>query len=59
MAADESVSWVVVDEDLGLPVEACAYLTGVARGGPGVRHRQVGRVELVLEKMSTGCPRQR
>ncbi|MFE0147902.1 hypothetical protein ACFWY5_12200 [Nonomuraea sp. NPDC059007] len=28
VAADESVSWVVVDEDFGLHVEACAYLAG-------------------------------
>jgi hypothetical protein len=34
VAADESVSWVVVDEGLELHVEACAYLTGVRGGGP-------------------------
>ncbi|MER5424985.1 hypothetical protein [Streptosporangium roseum] len=29
VAADESVLWVVVDEDLDLHVEACAYLAGL------------------------------
>ncbi|MFI6802959.1 hypothetical protein [Streptosporangium canum] len=33
MAADESVSWVVVDEDLELHVEACAYLAGLRGAG--------------------------
>lgn len=33
VVADESVSWVVVDEDLGLHVEACAYLAGVRGAG--------------------------
>ncbi|WP_127933364.1 hypothetical protein [Nonomuraea polychroma] len=37
VAADESVSWVVVDEDLELQVEACAYLAGL-RGRAGVQH---------------------
>ncbi|MGV9386521.1 hypothetical protein ACWDRB_62725 [Nonomuraea sp. NPDC003707] len=32
-AADESVSWVVVDEDLELHVEACAYLEGLRGAG--------------------------
>jgi hypothetical protein len=33
VAADESVSWVVVDEDLELHVEACAYLAGLRGAG--------------------------
>ncbi|MFC7585578.1 hypothetical protein ACFQYP_18900 [Nonomuraea antimicrobica] len=33
MAADESVSWVVVDEDLELHVEARAYLAGLRGAG--------------------------
>ncbi len=33
MAADGSVSWVVVDEDNGLQVEASAYLAGLRGAG--------------------------
>jgi hypothetical protein len=33
VAADESVSWAVVDEDLELHGEACAYLAGLRATG--------------------------
>ncbi|MGW5682828.1 hypothetical protein [Nonomuraea sp. NPDC003754] len=58
VAADESVSWVMVDEDLDLHVEVCAYLAGLRATGRAFntgRPRRAG----ARKKTSTGCPRQR
>ncbi|MEV4009843.1 hypothetical protein AB0J35_05035 [Nonomuraea angiospora] len=50
VAADESVSWVVVDEDLGLHAEACAYLAGVRGAGRAFNTEKTyaGRIALYL-----------
>ncbi|MGN9846537.1 hypothetical protein ACTMTI_51370 [Nonomuraea sp. H19] len=50
MAADESVSWVVIDEDLGLHVEACAYLVGPRAAGRAFNTEKTyaGRIALYL-----------
>ncbi|MDP4511479.1 hypothetical protein [Nonomuraea turcica] len=50
VAADESVSWVVVDEDLELHVEACAYLAGLRGAGRvfNTEKTYAGRIALYL-----------
>jgi integrase/recombinase XerD len=51
VAADGSVSWVVVfDEDLGLHVEACAYLAGLRAAGRAFNTEKTyaGRIALYL-----------
>ncbi|MGN9844898.1 hypothetical protein ACTMTI_42910 [Nonomuraea sp. H19] len=50
VAADESVSWVVVDEDLKLHVEACAYLAGLRGAGRAFSTEKTyaGRIALYL-----------
>ncbi|WP_326825497.1 hypothetical protein [Streptosporangium sp. NBC_01756] len=50
MAADESVWWVVVDEDFGLHVEACAYLAGLRGVGRAFNTEKTyaGRIALYL-----------
>ncbi|MGW2214031.1 tyrosine-type recombinase/integrase [Nonomuraea sp. NPDC001684] len=50
MAADESVSWVVVDEDIELHVEACAYLAGLRAAGRAFNTEKTyaGRIALYL-----------
>ncbi|MEQ4725350.1 hypothetical protein [Nonomuraea sp. B19D2] len=50
VAADASVSWVVVDEDLGLHVEACTYLAGLrgARRAFNTEKTYAGRIALYL-----------
>ncbi|MEV1178861.1 hypothetical protein [Nonomuraea sp. NPDC049784] len=51
VAADESVSWVVVDdEDLELHVEACAYLAGLRGAGRAFNTEKTyaGRIALYL-----------
>jgi integrase/recombinase XerD len=50
VAADESVSWVVVDEDPELQVEACAYLAGLRAAGRAFNTEKTyaGRVALYL-----------
>ncbi|GAA3627369.1 site-specific integrase [Nonomuraea rosea] len=50
MAPDESVSWVVVDEDLELHVEACAYLAGLRAADRAFNTEKTyaGRIALYL-----------
>ncbi|MFC5835117.1 hypothetical protein [Nonomuraea insulae] len=50
VAVDESVSWVVVDEDFGSQVEACAYLAGVRGAGRAFNTEKTyaGRIALYL-----------
>ncbi|MEV4301403.1 tyrosine-type recombinase/integrase [Nonomuraea sp. NPDC049624] len=50
VAADESVSWVVVNEDLELHVEACAYLAGLRGAGRAFNTEKAyaGRIALYL-----------
>ncbi|GAA3603940.1 hypothetical protein GCM10022419_105630 [Nonomuraea rosea] len=51
VAADESVSWVVIDdEDLELHVEACAYLAGLRGAGRAFNTEKTyaGRIALYL-----------
>ncbi|MDP4505311.1 site-specific integrase [Nonomuraea turcica] len=57
VAADGSVSWVVVfDEDLGLHVEACAYLAGLRAAGRAFNTEKTyaGRIALYLS-YCLGC----
>ncbi|WP_346101453.1 tyrosine-type recombinase/integrase [Nonomuraea maheshkhaliensis] len=50
MTADESEWWVVVDEDFGLHVEACAYLAGLRGAGRAFNTEKTyaGRIALYL-----------
>jgi hypothetical protein len=50
VAVDESVSWVVVYEDLDLYVEACAYLAGLRGAGRAFNTEKTyaGRITLYL-----------
>jgi hypothetical protein len=62
VAADESVSWVVVDEDLEQHVEACAYLAGLRAAGRAFNTEKTyaGRIALYLpyyERPATAHPR--
>ncbi|MEV4014981.1 hypothetical protein AB0J35_31225 [Nonomuraea angiospora] len=58
MAADESVLWVVVDEDLGLHAEACAYLAGLrAAGRPGYEWLSDEEIGVLLGLPARGAAR--
>ncbi|MFB9622733.1 hypothetical protein [Nonomuraea helvata] len=60
VAADESVSWVVVDdEDLELHVEACAYLAGLRGAGRAFNTEKTyaGRIALYLSRSWAGLGR--
>lgn len=50
VASGESVSWVVVDQDLGLHAEACAYLAGLRGAGRAFNTEKTyaGRIALYL-----------